>query len=553
MMAQWTVTENAAWDYTITYSYIDPAAGNKISYSAISSIANMSVIDLPENTIATVYQTTAQQSTYYTTDTRTVGVSIISTETVFVTDPEDPFFSELTSASWNDEFNTIDIYTIPTTLTVGVFGLGERKEIYLKSFGTYLHPLPLFYIPSPTVYEWKSCAGYSVPTNSDVNNTYPSYDGRYTLYPDSKTIQASIFCNPSAKLTETLYSESLTWTEQINSAIQTTSAAPLQNQSIDLTFSTATGLVNVNTTITTSSYFIKSYTYGNAQTHTFSEFFNKAVLAATTFAIGRTTTSGSTTVSSFLSSSVKKEIDMYSYIVLISNFDGGVTYPIGFLETQITGRKLTYGSFSSYAAANAGHALLATEEGGVALSHVGDSFELPPAPFWFEKASWQNGVFAIIPFETRSYSSENSSTYWSLGPSQISITTKTKNSETTEQTSSVYSIKTVEPTAWSASSTSAIFKFTDQRRHNSTLAFPVGGNYPTHTCVTAGGLVSATCGSSSFSTSGTIDISNDITAFSPLPFFIPITSQNPIETYQNTIPIKYGGFQLPTMGGILTA
>lgn len=551
MQISWTVTDGAQSDYTLTYSHFT-FGGPVVSHSENSSKIRRTTF-IGTNEIA---EAIAPSGTYSTTSTREAQVMALSTFTLFDTDAEEPLFVETTSASWNATDSSIEIYTLPTTLTTGANGETTAKEIYLKSEATFLQPFSAAY---PTVWAWHEVAGYSVPNASEASAAQLSLSGQYTETVPAGDLSVSLkswngSVDTRATVTETWLSTTLTWTRTEIATGQSTTTA-VGNQSIELTFGTqAQGFLPASTKSTSAAFF-RTHTYISGQTTTVSNFWSSTALTAATYAVGQTTITGSTTTTLLVSSSAKQNIDiLIGNVNSFGGFAGSATVPSAILlfrPNLVSGRQLVRNSFASYATANAGHALSATQAPAVALSHADNSFELPPAPLWFNKVSWQKGVFAFIPGQTRSTSSESSSTYWSLGHSKVSMTTRTRNETTSGQTTSTYGLSTTPPTAWSAAGTSATPGLTGSAAG---AVFAVGGNYPTQSFVAAGGVVSATCGTSTYTTSGTISVSSAVTAFYPLPFFREVAgAASPIGEVTNSIATRQGSFGLRSITGALTA
>jgi hypothetical protein len=546
MQTSWTITEGAVSDFIVTYSF--NSQGGVYSFSQ-----NSSLIQINNNGV--INEESATTASFFTSTTTTAETIVFTSTTFFDTDEEVGLFSVTTSASWNDSDSSIEIYTTPTTLTRSTTQSTTARQLTLVSAGTYLKPFDAAY---PTVYAWHENAGFTVPDASNVSAAQIASSGQYTqpviagsVTYSMQTFNSSLGLPAPTIVAETLMSTTLTFARTTFATGQFTTRG---TNELQLTFGTTQTSVQVRSTATSSQPFFSLHTYLSGQTSSFTLYWSSTLLTTDAFPLGQTTVEVSTTTTSLATSVGKFGAAAFVNPVIIvnnvvigfgGNFRGSVTAPAALhIPRGPFGRQLARGAFSRYSTANSGHAIFSTQLPAVALSHAANSFTLPQGFNRFAKASWQKGVFALIPGQTRSASSGSSLTYWSLGHSRISITTRTSNATTSAETSSTYAIATVAPTAWGSS-----YNVGDQ----STQVFALGGHYPTQSFVAAGGGLSATHAGSTYTTSGTISVSTGVTAFSPLPFFRDVSDGQPIIELTGLIATRTTANSLRVLAGPLTA
>jgi hypothetical protein len=175
---------------------------------------------------------------------------------------------------------------------------------------------------------------------------------------------------------------------------------------------------------------------------------------------------------------------------------------------------LQFGKYQQFLTHNAGYATNTTQPGGAVLSHAAQSFVLPLQSF--STVMLQRGITAPAPNQTRSRTSSNSTTSWSLGFGKLTITTSSTNSSTFGTTTSSYALAVDSNTLWTSSSSALDVQGFSQTYYLAYLA--AGGNLPTESFFAGGGAFTATQGTSQF-TGSTVSAGSNVTAFAPLPHF----------------------------------
>jgi hypothetical protein len=442
-----------------------------------------------------------------------------------------------------------------------------------QSAGTYLAPFPppvsafQFFglIPptewlgmdrspayAPTVVAWSSAAGYTHPLaqSTDTATSLPSaaimaFSGQITLPPASgvynvANVDENEYEDPDYGPTSEIYqSEPITWTEQAY-AESTLTIPVIEFPIVEITRSTATVVENVATTITSSSifesirFFQSTGTANGLITSSCPSWWESTLTTAATYVDVTATRGGSSTTTKLTSSSYSSTVSLFD-----DDFQGQL--PLEKVANKKRG-ELQFGNYSHFYTQNAGAALNTTQEGRAVISDAGQSFPIPPQSF--STALLQRGVTAPMPFQTRSTTSSNSTTSWSLGFTALTITTLSSNSTTRRSTTSSYDLSAGGPTIWASSS-----RFIDE----STAFAAAGGHYATNSTFVGGGLFTATANGSEF-TGSVVSVGTDASAFQPLPHFVPVLGEPSVATFAPAIQIVAGGaLNLSRIGWPLTA
>lgn len=550
MIVTWTITEGAVWDWTYSSFASNLGALNNTVEGNTLTAKTISVTDTGGSTqLTTLYASASETGTYYTSTTSEVATTVRTTTTTF--DVENGIFAEVLSASYDINASTIVTFYESTSATMTTASDVSSTVLSTVSDGTYLKPLNVVSwadIPfefgeyCPTVVAWSSAAGYSQPSATNATSL-PSavalaFSGQTTIYP-----VADIFQIPSATddgsptgVTETWQSEAITWTRSTQTAATFTGEllfAPA------ITNATESYQDTVLSTRTSSAWFVKQETYesyGVPATASWSSWWQSTVLTDQTFVASDSTVAGSTTTTIFVSSAMRTFVN-----ILAPN--QSAQQPLAAFEVSKSALRgtLRFGSYSHFYTQNAGYALYATELPGVVLSDAGESFPLPAQSF--ATVLLQRGVSAPLPFQTRSRTSVNRTTSWSLGATALTITTSSTDSTTSSSTSSIYALRVASPTLWTSSS----------RAIQSTSYTAAGGNYATNSLFVGGGLFTATEGTSEF-TATAVNAGTNATAFQPLPHFFPEVGRPSVATL--SLPVmtnSIGVLGLRTIGFPLTA
>lgn len=550
MIVTWTITAGAIWAWS--YSSTGQIDGSDNTVEGNTSTARTLIVtetNTDEGTFVSTIATAADQTaTFYTSTLSEVSTTIQTTTTVF--DQSNFISANILSASFDSDNGSIVTFYGATTATSTTQIATSTTILSTASSGTYLQPLDL---PSwldvnigdgayaPTVVAWSSAAGYSQPTASNANSSLPTaaalaFSGQLTLFPETQIFQvpsASDNGQPTG-VNETWQSNALTWTEQATTNVTLTRAA----SGFPITRSTQSYQTTVYTTRTESSAFEKTLTYNTfavAANVSFSSWWNSTALTNATYVISDSTTQGQTTTTSLTSSIAR------TFIQILGQGQSG-QLPLAAFEISLSVLRgsLTSGIYSHFYTQNAGLALNATAQGRAAISDAGQSFPLPPQSF--STALYQRGVTAPLPFQTRSRTSSNSTTKWSLGNSALTITTSSSNSITQGGTTSTYALSAAGPTIWSASSRTIGNSYT-----------AAGGHYATSSLFVGGGLFSATEGTSEF-TGTSVSVGTAATAFQPLPHFVVEVGFPSAATVAPPVTANnIGFFGLRTLGFPLTA
>lgn len=548
MIVTWTITESAVWDWT--YSSFESNAGglnNTVQGNSLTA-ATTSVTDTGAGTELTVlYDSASDTGTYYTSTTSEVATTIRTTTTSYDTDAG--ISQNIFSASYDPAASQIVTFHEPTTATVTASSNVSSTVLSTASSGTYLKPLgfPIWLdvdlgddAYAPTVVAWSSAAGYSQPAATNATSlpgtATLAFAGQTTLYPatDMFQIPSATDGGSPTSITETWQSQTITWTRSTQTAATFTGEllyAPA------ITNDTETYQSTVYSTRTTSSVFLKQHTYRDFSvpaTSSWPSWWESTTLAASTFVDSESTVSGHGTTTVLVSSAAKSSIN-----ILQENQAG--QQPLAAFETSVSLLRgaLGFGAYSHFYSQNAGYALNATQSAGAAISPASQSFPLPAQSF--ATVLLQRGVSAPLPFQTRSSTSSNSTTSWSLGATALTITTSSTNSTTYGSTSSSYALSVAPPTLWTSSS----------RAIQSTSYTAAGGNYGNNSLFVAGGLFTATEGTSEF-TATAITAGTNATAVQPLPHFSPELGAPSAATYQQGVSTSAVG-GLPVVAFPLTA
>lgn len=549
MIVTWTITEGAVWDWT--YSYLIPDSETLSGDSGGVTVS--AVEDTGEGTFVTVRQTLADQTgTFYTSVIATTETTLRTTETTF--NEEEFIYQERFSASYNETSSQIVTFYEPTTATKSASSNAESTLLSVVSSETYIKPFPIAsWIDvdigdeafAPTVAAWSSAMGFFQPiaTNQSSVATGASlaFSGQMTVYPLSDVFEIPSATdgrgNADSVVTETRQSTILTWTRQT----QTATTLTISTGEDVITAPTDTYDDTVLTTRSTSSAHTRTVQYLTGSVDngaTWASWWESTVLAPHTFIVQDSTISGSTTSTSLVSAVGRSTINM-----LEENQAG--QQPLGVFEISqsILRGRLQFGKYSHFYAQNAGHALNATQTGGAAFSYADASFPLPGQSFL--TALYQREVTVPLPYQTRSNSSSNSTTSWSLGFSKLSITTRSSNAQTSGSTSSTYALSVAAPSLWSTSS-----RIISQSGNNFTAA---GGYYASNSVFVGGGLFTATGPDGEF-TGTAATVTTAATAFAPLPHFAPEIGFASVQTLAPNLPISQVGFLgLRILGYPLTA
>lgn len=520
MTISWTITDSAAWDYTLTSSYANiPGAATSGSYSENSGGATQTITSFGSNSVVVSTLSTATATgTYSTSTTATEQVYKRTTTTFFETEGEEPYYQETTSASYNAEASSIETYTLASTATITSQVTDAATVLALTSAGTYIRPLK-FEQHVPTVYAWSSTPGWTAPTVSDASAASMAFSGMVTKHPQSGQTTVGLiyesFGPAPSSVTETWQSTTLTWTKTTTTSVESTGVSSPAFYS--LTQPTETLSRSIVSTQTTSSVFSNIHTYETATAPVSpvaqrSLWWASTVLEPRTFAFSNTTVSGSSSTTS-LTSSWEKLLPFYRMenegLPSASGQEGAITAGVvAFFGAPISSAKtLAHGRVTAFNTAYAGFALGSSFNGAAGLS-ANQSFERPPLRF--STVSIQEGVGIPLPFQSRSASSSNSTTLWSLGLVSLSMTTRATDSNSTSSTTQTYELKTASPTIWQGTYSSV---------SESKSYFAAGGDYPEESFAHVGGLVSATVGTSQYTSNGSVSVGASVTAFAPLPHF----------------------------------
>jgi hypothetical protein len=551
MTASWTITEGAVWDWTYSsFAGNGNTPGDNTVFGNTSSAQTVRVEGTGGPTSLTTFTEEASETgTFYTS-------TIITTETTIRTttqtiDEGEGIFATVPSASWDADESSIDIFEASVAATASISISTESNILTTVSAGTYLKPLdiPLWidapgvgdnFLYAPTVYAWTSAAGYSQPTATDETSLPSvaelSYSGQATAFPPPDIFQIpSTSLYQSTGVTETWQSESLTWTRQTQTATTLTRAVA----GAPITRSTQEYQTTLNTTRTSSGVFVVTHAYnqGNVDdTISWASWWQSTALAETIYIDSNQTLTGSTTTTVLVSSAAK------TFLNRLDENQAG-QQPLAPFERSFSALRgvLSRGSYSHFYTGNAGFATNPTQEPQAALSHAAQSFVLPAQSF--QTVLLQRGVTAPRPNQTRSSTSSNSTTLWSLGFSALTLTTISSNQTTTESTTSSYALSAAGPTLWSSSS----------RSIGSTVFTAAGGAYPSNSFFAGGGLFTATAGASEF-TGTAITAGTNATAFQALPHFVPETGNASVVTVAPLLPTVAEGFLgLRKLGFPLTA
>lgn len=555
MIVTWTITEGAVWDWT--YSSFtgagtdigDMTVSGDTSYAETIRVVSKDMgTDPPTTTLTTDVTAADQTSTFYTSTVVTLETTIRTTSTVF--DEENGWFQNRPSASYNEEASAIVVFDQPTTAVSTTQSLAFTELLSTISAGTYIKPLDL---PAwldvnvgdgayaPTVAAWSSAVGFSQPV---VNNTtyLPSvavlqFSGRTTVFPFAETFQipsATDDGDPTT-VTQTWQSAAITWTEQVQTATTLTRAAA--GSPITRSLQSYTALINSSRT--SSSVFARLFTYKAATANfnkSWSSWWTSTTLTNHTYVVANLTTAGFTSTTRRVSSAATTFINL-----LGENKAGKQPLAVFEMSSSALRGNLQFGNYSHFYTQNAGLALEPAQEGRAALSDAGQAFPLPPQSF--STVFLQRGVTAPGPFQTRSRTSSNSTTSWSLGMSALTVATRSSNSTTQGGDSATYGLSAVGPTIWSASSQAI-----GGGAH--TVA---GGHYATNSLFVGGGLFTATSGSNEF-TGTHVTVGTGATAFQPLPHFVPEIGYASVQTLATPVPTsEVGFFGVRTLGYPLTA
>jgi hypothetical protein len=532
MTVSWIITEGALFDYSYSWT----GGGNAAMFANSQSVRVTTSFFFGPTTYSTDQTTTG---TLYTSTIRTSQTTAKTTTTAFVTDlpsvwveyPEEALiYATRPSASWNNAASSIATFAASTTATVTRTTQVTTSILSTASASTFLEPVP--YIPAglgwgysgfcPTVYAWSSAAGWQneevfETASQPVTNAELSFSGQVTVYPPTGNFQP-----PSAGgnsgfsfISATLQNQSLTWTRQTTTAATSTRASG--GGAAAITRTTQTYTKSIHTTQSSSSAFLAVHTHRQAtingvtipNTLTQSSWHASTQLVATTFADSKTTHGGSTTTTRLVSTVVTVDATP-----LIAGASAEVP-SVSFMVRSPTLRGvLQFGKYQQFLTHNAGYATNTTQPGGAVLSHAAQSFVLPPQSF--STVMLQRGITAPAPNQTRSRTSSNSTTSWSLGFGKLTITTSSTNSATFGTTTSSYALAVDSDTLWTSSSNGLDLEGFTQSYYLAYLA--AGGNPPTESFFAGGGAFTATQGTSEF-TGSTVSAGSNVTAFAPLPHF----------------------------------
>lgn len=550
MVVSWTLTEGAVWDWSYSSSTGNGSTfGHNTVYGNTATASTISISDTGDGTYRTTLTDEASVTgTYYTS-------SIVTTETTIKTTTESFEESEgiaatIRSASWDADASSIATFAsnVSATITASIFT--ESSVLSTVSAGTYLRPLDLpIWLDvnvgdaayAPTVYAWTSAAAFLQPAATNATSVATGVpianSGQFTVYPvsDIFTIPSATNYDPTG-VDQTWQSATLTWTRQTQSNATLTrdvlSGAPV-------TRSTEEYQSLVASTRTSSSVFEKTFSYDDAQlgeTTSWASWWSSTTLTDVTFLVQNGTVAGSTTSTMLVSSAGK------TFINILGESQSG-QQPLAAFEVSSSALRgsLAFGSYTHFYTGHSGYALNSSQDGAAALSDAGQSFLLPPQSF--STASIQRGVTIPMPFQTRSKTSQSSTTKWSLAASALTMTTETSNSTTSGSTSSSYALSAAGPTVWSTSS----------RQINQSNTFTAaGGSYPSDSLFVGGGLFSATQGTSEF-TGTAVTAGTKVTAFSPLPYLTPATGPQSLQTVNTAQALTGAGFWLQRLAAPLTA
>jgi hypothetical protein len=550
MIVAWTVTNGAVWNWTY-YSFTgDGTAFGDQTVEGDTATARTQFYTTSgtgETLISENSQAANETGTYETSFIGTTTANIRSTTTAF--DEENGIYGAITSASYDTANSQIVTFLAPTTTRSGITRSTVSSVLSLTTGGTYLRPLA---IPdwidvnvgdgayAPTIIAWSSAVGYTHPAGNANNTSLANgldlaHSGRITANPNLALFQApSATTDFPAFFTETRQSDLFTWTLQTQTATTLTRAEDIGNAPI--TKSTQSFATTVPTTTTTSGSFVNSFATVNVGIGTASalEWWDSTTMVAQTFFVGTGTVAGSVTTTQLASATNQ------SYIRSLSQNQEGQLPLAVFLPDEGLRGVLRFGRYSHFHTHNVGFAFNSSQNALAAISHSGDSFKLPnPA---FSTALLQYGVSAPLPFQTRSSTSSNSTTLWSLGVSRLSMTTASKNSSTSGQTTSSYGLRLVGTTA----------RFSSSRVVTGTGVTAAGGYYPSESFLFAGGVFTATAGNSQF-TGTQVSPGTRVSAFQPLPYLHVEAGRPSVATINTALAVLTGALGLRRLGLPLTA
>jgi hypothetical protein len=372
-----------------------------------------------------------------------------------------------------------------------------------------------------------------------------AFSGQITLLPASGQYNLQNFTTdglrgPDVGPTSEIYqSEAITWTEQNYAQSELTVAAEGLWQ---ITKSTQTVVQQVATTITYSDIFEKIRFFQSVDTgphgltpSSFPSWWTSTLTTAATYVNVTATQTGKSTTTKLTSSS-------YSSVNYVRT---GLSAQLPLEKYLLANKKrgeLQFGKYSHFYTQNAGAALNTTQEGRAVISDAGQSFPIPLQSF--STVLLQRGVTAPMPFQTRSSTSSNSTTSWSLGFTALSITTIFSNSTTRRSTTSSYDLSAGGPTIWASSSQSV----------EATSFTAAGGHYATNSVFVGGGLFTATASEGEFTGSVVSSVGTNASAFQPLPHFVPVLGEPSAATFAPAIQTVAGGvLNLGRIGWPLTA
>jgi hypothetical protein len=567
MTVSWIITEGALFDYSYSWT----GHGNAAMFANSQSVRVTTSFFFGPTTYSTDQTTTG---TLYTSTIRTSQTTAKTTTTAFVTDlpsvwveyPEEALiYATRPSASWNNAASTIATFAASTTATITRTTQVTTSLLSTTSAATFLEPVP--YIPAglgwgysgfcPTVYAWTSAAGWQQEEISDsatrpVTEAQLAFSGRATVYPHDEYYQVASASGNSgfSFATATWQSQALSWTRQTTTAA--TSSRASGGGASPITRSTQTYTKSIHTTQSSSALFLANDTHRQLtingsnvpNTLTQSVWWASTELVQTTYADDSTTRGGSTTTTKAASTVATRGdspliAGASAQIAALSFFEG---------PRRLRG-VLQFGKYNQFATHNAGFATNTTQAGGAAISHASQSFVLPPQSF--STAMLQRGITAPIPNQTRSRTSSNSTTSWSLGAGALTITTSSTNSTTFGTTTSSYDLAVDSNTLWTSGSSGLDVQGFTQTYYLAYLA--AGGGFPTQSFFKGGGLFTATQGTNEF-TGSALTGGSAVTAIAPLPHFearffpLLLTPDQPIGTSNFYFPAG-----LQTLGFPLTA
>lgn len=531
MIVSWVITNGALFDWSYSSSNLEG------TISANSDIISGTDIFASPST----FTITKQPHTLYTSTiaTRTTSAKI-STTSFVITAPEgleelyDEIYETRLSASWNSSDSSIATFAASTTATVTRTTQVTTSVLSTESTSTFLAPVTYwpraiggafgwdFGAFCPTVYAWTSAAGWQQEEISDsatrpVTEAELAFSGRATVYPIDEYYQvASASGNSGFSFeTATWQSQTLSWTRQTTTAA--TSTRHSGGGASQITRSTQTYTKSIHTTQSSSALFLANDTHRQLtingsnvpNTLTQSVWWASTELVQTTYADGSTTRGGSTTTTKAVSTVATR-----GDYPIVAGAAAQVPALSFFAGPKRLRKVLQFGKYNQFATHNAGFAANTTQAGGAAISHANQSFVLPPQSF--ATAMFQRGITAPLPNQTRSRTSSNSTTSWSMGAGALTITTSSTNSTTFGSTTSSYALDVDSNTLWTSGSSGLDVQGFTQTYYLAYLA--AGGGFPTQSFFAGGGLFTATQGTNEFTASDAIG-GSAVTAIAPLPHF----------------------------------